>query len=333
MPGKKDLTGGVRKKISESASQRALERAVNNKLDQSRPEEGIIPQQPGMSGSQSIREIGDDVFLAFKFKGEWHYARAYTDPRTLQDEFDGEITTIDITTGEVDTLTVTTALILTGTITGLSHADLDDIVGTYTHQQIDTHIDNNSNPHTVTHAQVYAEDGAQDDHHDPVTIADTNSIDLTLSNQQIQGDVKVHTAVATKLTSDANGVGVNQTITPTWTGLHTFSTGGILLPSGIKIQFAGANQYISGTITSITIDSDDDLYLLADVALHITAPYSEFSGTIRVDGSYITDYAINSKPETNGRHFATGQADYQENYSMLSIYEEGDSYDTSFGNW
>jgi len=128
---------------------------------------------------------------------------------------------------------------------------------------------------------------------------------------------------------------LDQTITPTWTGLHTFGTAGIQMQTGIKIQFVGANQWIVGSGTGLTIDADNDLYLVTDVALHVTAPYSEFSGTMRINAPYDTTlgYTTMMQRSTGGRHLMSGQADYQENISLLSIYEEGDSYDTDFGTW
>ncbi len=53
----------------------------------------------------------------------------------------------------------------------------------------------------------------------------------------------------------------------------------------------------------------------------------------RGGSSYITDYAINNKPETNGMHLATGEADYQQNYSWLGLYEQISEYDSGYGTW
>jgi len=126
---------------------------------------------------------------------------------------------------------------------------------------------------------------------------------------------------------------IDQSIVPTWIDLHTYSAG-IQMQTGVKIQFVDANQYISGTASSITIDADDDLYIYTNTSMQVTAPYASFSGTMRINAPYDTTlgYTIMGKP-SNGRHFMSGTADYQENYSLLSIYEEGDSYDEDFGDW
>ena len=45
---------------------------------------------------------------------------------------------------------------------------------------------------------------------------------LEISSNKLR--VKVHTAAATKLTRDTNGIGLDQAATPTWTGAHIFSS-------------------------------------------------------------------------------------------------------------
>lgn len=56
----------------------------------------------------------------------------------------------------------------------------------------------------------------------------------------------------------------------------------------------------------------------------------------RGGSSYITDYAINSEPESNGRHLASGKSDGFQNYSWIGLDDDMSSsinYDTSFGSW
>ena len=63
---------------------------------------------------------------------------------------------------------------------------------------------------------------------------------------------------------------------------------------------------------------------------------SDGSGNVVIRSSYITDHAVNSKPATNGRHFATGDADYQQNYSWIGLYDQlalATEHDADFGDW
>ncbi len=63
---------------------------------------------------------------------------------------------------------------------------------------------------------------------------------------------------------------------------------------------------------------------------------SDGTGNVVIRSSYITDHAITSKPATNGRHFATGDADYQQNYSWIGLYDQQSGtgeHDADFGDW
>ena len=54
--------------------------------------------------------------------------------------------------------------------------------------------------------------------------------------------------------------------------------------------------------------------------------------TVVIRSCYVNDFAINIKPEASGRHYASGTADYQENYSMHGIHDlQSGSFDADFG--
>jgi len=93
---------------------------------------------------------------------------------------------------------------------------------------------------------------------------------------------------------------------------------------------------------SVLIEGNEKLYLNSTSAY----VYSEAGGYvgsypklhIASSGAspYVTSYAVNIEPQTSGRHLTSGEADYQENYSWLSLYllqSDVTTYDNSFGNW
>ena len=47
-------------------------------------------------------------------------------------------------------------------------------------------------------------------------------------------------------------------------------------------------------------------------------------------------FSINIEPQSNGRHLATGDADYQQNYSWIGLYDQisaSTEHDADYGNW
>ena len=67
--------------------------------------------------------------------------------------------------------------------------------------------------------------------------------------------------------------------------------------------------------------------------LNLLLTRSDGTGNVVIRSSYITDHAVNSKPASNGRHFATGHADYQQNYSWIGLYNQISDYDAGYGDW
>jgi len=70
--------------------------------------------------------------------------------------------------------------------------------------------------------------------------------------------------------------------------------------------------------------------------LNLLLTRSDGTGNVVIRSSYITDHAVTSKPATNGRHFATGDADYQQNYSWVGLYDQlalASEHDADFGDW
>jgi len=122
---------------------------------------------------------------------------------------------------------------------------------------------------------------------------------------------------------------LDESITPTWTGLHTWVSGGIKLGSLVKIEFYNSSQFIRGTSVYLEIVSNGYVTM--------TATYLDISGKLRVDSPYSTlqDYAVSFGKESNGRFLATGGADYDENYSWIGVYNllSTSEYDTDFGAW
>ena len=87
------------------------------------------------------------------------------------------------------------------------------------------------------------------------------------------------------------------------------------------------NEKLYLNSTSAWIYSENGGYIGIHPKLHV-AP----TGT----SPYVTNYAVNIEPQTSGRHLTSGEADYTENYSWLSLYllqSDTTTYDDSFGVW
>lgn len=87
------------------------------------------------------------------------------------------------------------------------------------------------------------------------------------------------------------------------------------------------NEKLYLNSTSAWLYSESGGYVGAYPSLHVGP-----TGT----SPYVTNYAINIEPQTSGRHLTSGEADYQENYSWLSLYllqSDTTTFDNSFGVW
>ena len=167
-------------------------------------------------------------------------------------------------------------------VTGQTVAvDVTDILGTgltESSNNIDV-VYEADNPITINAGDVVAPVGAADeasrgDHQHPVSTGTPNNLSVNLA-ASTEGS-------ASSLARSDHTHDLDESIAPTWTGLHKFD-------EKIEVNRGGS--------------------------------------------SYKTDYAINREPESNGRHFASGEADYQQNYSWLGVYDQISDYDTGYGDW
>lgn len=103
---------------------------------------------------------------------------------------------------------------------------------------------------------------------------------------------------------------LDESISPTWTSDHTWATNS-------KIYFRDLGIYIYSDVDgSLSIVADGQVKIPSDI--WVNAPYGTSLG-----------YTIISKPQS-GLHFFSGNADYDQNYSILSEYSlQSSNYD----NW
>ena len=133
--------------------------------------------------------------------------------------------------------------------------------------------------------------------------------------------------------------------------LQSTSSGDILLDSAadVVLDAAGGNfEFKDAGTAQLTLDVDgtagdiifnlevngDDLVFTQFDDTEVLRLKDE--ATVVIRSSYITDHAVNSKPTSNGRHFATGDADYQQNYSWIGLYDQISSsseHDADYGDW
>ena len=102
---------------------------------------------------------------------------------------------------------------------------------------------------------------------------------------------------------------------------------------GTGLSTVGTNYILTGNGTSdLTAESN---LTFSGSALTCTGSAS-ITTTLSVKSPYFSGYTIMSEPASNGRHMATGEADYQQNYSSISIYDQiaaSDEHDDDFGVW
>jgi hypothetical protein len=120
----------------------------------------------------------------------------------------------------------------------------------------------------------------------------------------------------------------------------------IVLDSGadIVLDAAGGNfEFKDGGVAQLTIDVDTTA---GDIILNLEVNgddlvFTQFDNNevlrlkdeelIVIRNCYVDDFAINIKPEGSGRHYASGTADYQENYSMHGIHDlQSSGFDSNF---
>jgi len=125
----------------------------------------------------------------------------------------------------------------------------------------------------------------------------------------------------------------------------------ITIASGadIILDATGGNfEFKDAGTTQITIDVDGTVGDI-DIDLEVNGDdlvFNQYNGNeilrlkheevIVIRNCYIDDFAVNIKPEGSGRHYASGTADYEENYSMHGAHflqSDANTYDSSFNDW
>ena len=112
----------------------------------------------------------------------------------------------------------------------------------------------------------------------------------------------------------------------------------------IVLDAAGGNfEFKDAGTTQLTIDADTTAGDI-DINLNVNGDdlvFNQYDGNevlrlkdeelIVIRNCYVDDFAINIKPEGSGRHYASGTADYQENYSMHGIHDlQSSGFDSNF---
>ena len=133
--------------------------------------------------------------------------------------------------------------------------------------------------------------------------------------------------------SDNNRVGIG-TAAPL-TLMHLNAADPVLLVKDTETGSASANARLR-LAESGGSDVLGEYWDIHHSGFNLLLTRSDGTGNVVIRSSYITDHAVNSKPATNGRHFATGDADYQQNYSWIGLYDQQAAvgeHDAEFGDW
>ena len=190
--------------------------------------------------------------------------------------------------------------------------------------------------------------------------AAATQVDLTAILVDINGGssgVTIDGGAASNFTTSAGAITIDSQASTVTVDGHTGVTvqssnsGDILLDSvaDVVLDAAGGNfEFKDATVGKLTIDVDGtagdiDINLVAD-GDDLVFNQRDDSEVLRLtDGSlvvirnsYITDHSINNKPASNGRHFATGDADYEQNYCWVGLYDQiaaASEHDADYGDW
>ena len=182
---------------------------------------------------------------------------------------------------------------------------------------------------------------------------DVDNTALTIHDDQDTGDKVVMTVTQhgafSIVTTDDDAAAANIQITADGTSELAGTTVTLDSSGDVVLDAAGGNfKFKDDGTAQLTLDVDgtagdiifnlevngDDLVFTQFDNTEVLRLKDE--ATVVIRSSYITDHAINSKPATNGRHFATGDADYQQNYSWIGLYDQiaaSTEHDADYGNW
>ena len=92
--------------------------------------------------------------------------------------------------------------------------------------------------------------------------------------------------------------------------------------------------FMDNTQIALNIDMDDTVgdAVFKDAGGAEIFRIDGSANSLTIRGAYMSDFAINIEPNSSGRHYASGDADYKENYSMHGIHDlQSGSFDADFG--
>ena len=192
--------------------------------------------------------------------------------------------------------------------------------------------------------------------------AAATQVDLTAILVDINGGssgVTIDGAAASNFTTSAGAITIDAQASTVTVDGHTGVTvkssnsGDIWLDSvaDVVLDAAGGNfEFKDAGTTQFTIDVNTTAGDI-DINLNVNGDdlvFNQYDGSevlrlkdeevVVIRNCYVDDFAINIKPEGSGRHYASGTADYQENYSMHGFHNLQSSnfdsnFNTSSGEW
>ena len=169
-----------------------------------------------------------------------------------------------------------------------------------------------------------------------LTISDDGNVGINVSDPDVKLEV-LSTSAQQKWSYDASNYATLQIGATSGVTFTNSDTGDLLLDiSGdIILSADGGNVlFLDGSSLALNIDMDDT----AGDAVFKDAGNAEIfridgsANSLTIRGAYMSDFAINIEPNSSGRHYASGDADYKENYSMHGIHDlQSGSFDADFG--
>lgn len=278
----------IRDRVSKANKQAQNRHALLQKQPHISPQPHAIGENIGRDGSISMRMINGEPFFTGKVKGKWYYRKMLASAQDVAGEIDTYVTT-------VKNLVVTNPL-------GIDHDSLGGVIDAvghdgryYTKDELlaDGVLDWNPGDQTgryYTQGQAEAIHDALTDLindslgslHDPpsggdgIDVTDIGafnevSVDLVNSTSGLWIDtaklrIKNHTAVATKLLRNADGLGIDSAIEPTWEGEHEYGVGSDYISSSHWVWDSVGWKMTRGGSLDVRYINADELHVKAFIA-------------------------------------------------------------------